>query len=101
MKSFISIDLSKTLIVNNEAVMNGEYSVPQLYHSRNNKTVKINVLDLQDTYCKGEGATVRFIICNHLGQNVIVVWNDTDALFYCLIAAMKRKRINKKFKNEF
>ena len=37
----------------------------------------------------------------HMGENVIVVSNDTDALFYCLIAAMKRKKINKKFKNEF
>ena len=36
-----------------------------------------------------------------MGENVIVVSNDTDALFYCLIAAMKRKKINKKFKNEF
>ena len=97
----MSIDLGKTLIVNSEAVMNGEYSVPQLYHSRNNKTVKINALDLQNTYCEGEGAAVGFIIRNNLEENVIVVSNDTDALFYCLIAAMKRKRINTKFKNEF
>ena len=53
MISLISIDLGKTLIVNSEAVMNGEYPVPQLYHSRNNKTVKINALDLQNTYCEG------------------------------------------------
>ena len=95
MTSLISIDLGKILIVNSEAVMNGEYSVPQLYHSRNNKTVKINALDLQHILW-GEGAAVGFIIRNHLGGNVIVVSNDTDALFYCLIAAMKRKRINKK-----
>ena len=94
----MSIDLGKTLIVNSEAVMNGEYSVPKLYHSRNNETVKINALDLQNTYCEG---AVGFIIRNHLEENVIVVSNDTDASFYCLIAAMKRKRINSKFKNEF
>ena len=45
----ISIDLGKTLTANSEAIMNGEYSVPQLYHSRDNKTVKINALDLQNT----------------------------------------------------
>ena len=89
------------MIVNSEAVMNGDYSVSQVYHSRNNKTVKINALDLQNTYCEGEGAAVGFIIRNHLGDNVIVVSNVTDALFYCLIVAMKRKRINKKFKNKF
>ena len=49
MITIISIDLGKTLIANSEAVMNGEYLVPQLYHSRDNKTVKINVLDLQNT----------------------------------------------------
>ena len=95
------IDFGKTLIVNSEAVMNGEYSVPQLYHSRNNKTVKINALDLRNTYCEGEGAAVGFIIRNHLEENVTVVSNDTDALFYHLIVAMKRKRKNNKFKNEF
>ena len=92
MISLISIDLGKTLIVNSEAVMNGEYSVPQLYHSRNNKTVKINALDLQNTYCEGERAAVGFIIRNHFGENVIVIANDIDALLYCLITAMKRKK---------
>ena len=29
-----------------------------------------------------------------------MISNDADALFYCLIAAIKRK-INNKFKNEF
>ena len=81
--------------------MNGDYSVSQVYHGRNNKTVKINALDLQNTFCEGEGAAVGFIIRNHLGDNVIVVSNVTNALFYCLIVAMKRKRINKKFKNKF
>ena len=101
MISLISIDLGKTLIVNSEAVMNGEYSVPQLYHSRNNKTVKINALDLQNTYCEGERAAVGFIIRNHFGENVIVIANDIDALLYCLITAMKRKRMNNELKNEF
>lgn len=49
MITLISIDLGKTLIANSEAVMNGEYSVPQQYHSRDNETVKINALDLQNT----------------------------------------------------
>ena len=32
----------------------------------------------------------------------MLLWYQmTHGLFYCLIAAMKRKRINKKFKNEF
>ena len=81
--------------------MNGDYSVSQVYHSRNNKTVEINALDLQNTYCEGEETAVEFIIRNHLGDNVIVVSNVTDVLFYCLIVAMKRKRINKKLKNKF
>ena len=50
---------------------------------------------------EGEEAAVGFIIRNHLEENVIVASNDTDALFYCLIAAIKRKRINNKFKNKF
>ena len=50
---------------------------------------------------EGEEAAIGFIIRNHLEENVIVASNDTDALFYCLIAAIKRKRINNKFKNEF
>ena len=48
-----------------------------------------------------EEAAVGFIIRNHLEENVIVASNYTDALFYCLIAAIKRKRINNKFNNEF
>ena len=66
MTSLISTDLGKTLIVNSEAVMNGKYSVPQLYHSRNNKTVKTNALDVQNTYCEGEEAAVGFIIRTHI-----------------------------------
>ena len=93
MISLISIDLGKTLIVNSEAVMNGEYSVPQLYHSGNNKTVKINVLNLRNTYCEGEGTAVGFIIRNHLEENATVVSNDTDALFLfnCCNAEKKNK----------
>lgn len=60
--------------------MNGEYSDPQLYQSRNNKTVKMNALDLQNTYCEEEGATAGFIILNHLEENVNVVSNDRDTL---------------------
>ena len=93
------MSIGKTLIVNSEAVINGEYSVPQLYHTRNNETAKINALDLQNTYCEGEGAAVEFIFRKYLEKNIIVVSNDADALFYCLIAAMKIKRINNKFKN--
>ena len=72
--------------------MNGEYSVPQLYHSRNNKKVRINALDLQNTCCEGKGAAVEYIIRNYLKENVIVVSNDTSALFYGLLAEEKKNK---------
>ena len=34
-------------------------------------------------------------------ESVIVVSNDTDSLFYCLIAANKRNRVENKFLNHF
>ena len=43
---------------------------------------------MQNTYC--EGIAVGFNVCNHLQENVMVVSNKADALFYYMIAANKR-----------
>ena len=91
----------KLLVTNSEAVMNGERSVPMIYKNKNNFVEKVNALDMENTYCEGEGAAVAFIKRNHLKENVIVVSNDTDSLFYCLIAANKRDRVQNKFLNQF
>ena len=92
---------AKTVTVNSEAIMNGNYAVPQLYQNTNKIFTRINALDMQNTYCEGEGAAVGFIACNHLLENFMIVSNDTDVLFYCMIAANKRKRVNNEFSHEF
>ena len=58
---------------------------------------------MQNKYCKSDGAAVGFIVHNHLQENVIVVSNDTDALFYCMIDTNKRKRdrVSNEFSHEF
>ena len=91
----------KLLVTNSEAVMNGENSVPMIYKNKNSFVEKVNALDMENTYCEGGGAAVAFIKRNHLQENVIVVFNDTDSLFYCLIAANKRDRVENKFLNQF
>ena len=48
----------KTVIVNSKAVMNGNHAVPQLYQNKNKIITRINALDMQNTYCKCEGAAV-------------------------------------------
>ena len=57
------------------------------YKNKSNVT-RINALHIQNTYC--EGIAVRFNACNHLQENVMVVSNKADALFYYMIAANKR-----------
>ena len=52
---------------------------------------------MQNTYCEGGGAAVGFIIRNYLQENVMVVSNDTDAIFFCKIAANKRDRVSNEF----
>ena len=54
---------------------------------------------MENTYCEGKRAAVAFIKRNHLKESVIVVSDDTDSLFYCLIAANKRNRVENKFLN--
>ena len=91
----------KLLVTNSEAVMNGEHSVPLIYKNKNNSVEKVNALDMENTYCEGERAAVAFIKQNQLKDNVIVVSNDTDSLFYYLIAANKKDRVENKFLNQF
>ena len=91
----------KLLVTNSEAVMNGEKSVPMIYKNKNNFVEKVNALDMENTYCEGEGAAVAFIKRNHLKENVIVVSNDTDSIFSCLIATNKMNRVENKFLNQF
>ena len=81
--------------------MSGGYVIPQVYKKKGNITARENAFDMQNSFYEGEGAAVGFIAENHMKQNVIVVSNDTDALFHCLIAANKRQRVNNKFSNEF
>ena len=97
--SFLKLPEGKTVIVNSEAVMNGNHAVPQLYQNKNRIITRINALDMQNTYC--EGAAVGFIVRKHLQENVMVVSNDTDVLFYCIIAANKRDRVSSEFSHEF
>ena len=77
--SLLKLPEGETVIVNSEAVF------------------RINALDMQFAYCEGEGAGVRFTARNHLQENVMVVFNDTDALFYC----MQRDRVSNEFSHEF
>ena len=56
---------------------------------------------MQNTYCEGEGAAVGFIVRSYLQENVVVVSNDNDAFFYCMIAASKRDHISNEFSHEF
>ena len=81
--------------------MNGNHAVPQLCQDKNKIITRISALDLQNTYCKGEGAAVGFIVCNHLQENVMVVSKDTDTLFYCMIDANKRDCVSNEFNHEF
>ena len=97
----MDIPPGKLIVTNSEAVMNGENSVPMIYNNKNNFVEKVNALDMENTYCEEEGAAVAFIKQNHLKENVIVVSDDTDSLFYCLIAADKRDRVENKFLSQF
>ena len=74
-------------------------AVPQLYQNKNRIITRINALDMQNTYC--EGGAVGFIVRKHLQENVMVVSNDTDVLFYCIIAANKRDRVSNESSHEF
>ena len=100
--SFLKLPEGKKVIVNIEDVINGNHAVPQLYQNKK-ITTRINELDMQNKYCESDGAAVGFIVHNHLQENVIVVSNDTDALFYCMIATNKRKRdrVSNEFSHEF
>ena len=95
--SFLKLPEGKTVIVNSEAVMNGNHAVPQLCQDKNKIITRISALDVQNTYCEGEGAAVGFIVRNHLQENVMVVSNDTDALFYCMIAANRGDCVSNEF----
>ena len=53
----------KTIILNNETVMDVKHAVPHLYKNKNNIT-RINALHMQNIYC--EGIAVGFNVCNHL-----------------------------------
>ena len=99
--SFLKLPECKTVIVNSEAVMNGNHAVPQLYQNKNKIITRINALDMLNTYCEGEGAAVGFIVCNHLQENVMVVFKYIDTLFYCMIDANKRDRVSHEFSHEF
>ena len=90
----------KTVIVNGEAVMNGKHALSQLYQNKNNNT-RINALDMQNKYCEREGAAIGFIVRNYLQENVMVVSNDTDAVFYYVIASSKRNRVSNEFSHKF
>ena len=87
--------------MNSEAVMSGDYVVPQIYQKKNSITTKYDALDMVNAYYEGEGAAVGFVPPSHINENVIIVSNDTDSLFHCLIAANKRDRICNKFTTEF
>ena len=63
----------KTVLVSSEAVMNGNHAVHQLYQNKNKIITRINALNMQNTYCKGEGVAVGLIVRNHLQDNVMVV----------------------------
>ena len=88
----------KTIILNNETVMDVKHAIPQLYKNKNNIT-RINAFHMQNTYC--EGIAVGFNVCNHLQENVVVVSTNTDALFYCMIPANKRHYVSNEFSHEF
>ena len=99
--SFLKLPEGKSVVLNNDTVMNGNHAVPQLYQNKNKIITRINALDMQNTYCKCEGAAVWFTVHNHLQENVIIASNDTDALLYYMIAANKRDRVSNEFSHEF
>ena len=99
--SFLKLPEGKSVVVNNGTLMNGNHAVPQLYQNKNKIITRINALDMLNTYCEGEGAAVGFIVCNHLQENVMVVFKDIDTLFYCMIDANKRDRVSNEFSHEF
>ena len=56
--SFLKLPEGKSVVVNNGTLMNGNHAVPQLYQNKNKIITRINALDMQNTYCKCEGAAV-------------------------------------------
>ena len=56
--SFLKLPEGKSVVLNNDTVMNGNHAVPQLYQNKNKIITRINALDMQNTYCKCEGAAV-------------------------------------------
>ena len=56
---------------------------------------------MKNIYCKGESAVLALIQRNHSQKYVYFESNDTDSLFYCLIAANERDKINNKYLMSF
>ena len=77
--SSLKLPEGKTVIVNSEAVMNVKHLVPQLYQNKNKIITRIYALNMQNTYYKGDGAVVGFLIRNHLRESIIVVPNGTES----------------------
>ena len=59
--SFLKLPEGKTIIVNSEAVMNGNHAVLKLYQNKNKIIARINALDMQNTYYEGKGAQLDLL----------------------------------------
>ena len=59
--SFLKLPEGKTVIVNSEAVMNGNHAVLKLYQNKNKIIARINALDMQNTYYEVKGAQLDLL----------------------------------------
>jgi len=85
--TYYKVPEGKTLIVNSESIKNGEKVVPQMYTNKNNATIKTNAFDLENSLGEAEGAAVgQLAKAKLLNTTCLVVSNDSDSLFFCLLA---------------
>ena len=75
----MNIPPGKLIVVNSKAVMNGEHSVPKIYENENHFFEKLNALDMENTYCEGEGATVAF----HEMESFERIWLLSSTILIC------------------
>ena len=59
--SYLKLPEGKTVIVNSEAVMNGNHAVLKLYQNKNKIIARINALDMQNTYYEVKGAQLDLL----------------------------------------
>ena len=82
----------KALVINSEAIEVPDGIIPIQFNLDDGEVRKIPLFNRANSFAEGEGASVGHLVKGHANNSWLVLSTDTDALFYCLMAGVQRRR---------